>query len=52
MGQLCPEVSDTSGSLTLDVKELFRTHIVIKLSTEMHFTESVSIITLTGDSPE
>ena len=52
MGQLCPGVSGTSGTLTLAFKELLLQHIVIAISIEMHFAESVSIITLTGDSPE
>jgi hypothetical protein len=52
MGQLCPEVSGTSGALTLAFKELFLQHIAITFEVKMHFPESVSIITLTGDSPE
>jgi hypothetical protein len=52
MGQLCQGVSGTSGALTLAFNELFLDHIVIAILIEMHFAESVSIITLTGDSPE
>jgi len=53
MGQLCPGVSGTSSALTLAFPELFIfQHIVIAISIEMHFAESVSIIILTGDSPE
>jgi hypothetical protein len=52
MGQLCPGVSGTSSALTLAFPELFFVYIVIAISIEMYFKESVSIMTLTGDSPE
>ena len=50
-GQLCPGVSATSGTLTLAFKELFPTTQRQRISIEVHFVESVRIITLTDDSP-
>ena len=52
MGQLCPDVTDSSGGLTFVVKGLCLLHLVIITSTQVHFDDSVSIITLTGDSLE
>jgi hypothetical protein len=51
MGQLCPGVSCTSGTLTLAFKELFTEYIVFAISSEMHFKESVSIMIVTNHSP-